>query len=221
MYLAGLVFLYWFVFFPHHSLNHLFYPFCFWSNKQCKPVLPADDDDLLYLFQSCENVFSAWNSLISKIPDLVRFDQTHIISTCLVHLHFCHVLALSRCARYPLALRGNTRNFPNEHGGPLASMTNARRPYVKLHVCLILNQTHKEKGLGLVKTSGSLGTPGFAPNAPLWLWKSLQAACVSKFANIYCKLLFLLLKSWLTHRDACKIVNTSHLPARPLSSSLG
>lgn len=72
-------------------------------------------------------------------------------------------------------------------------MTNARSPYAKPHVCLVLNQTHKKKGLGLVKTLGSLGTPGLAPlllSDSLTVKESLHAACVSEFANIYCDLLF-------------------------------
>lgn len=156
-------------------------------------------------------LFHAWNALISKIPDLVRFDQTHFISTCLVHLHFCHALALSRCARYPLAPRGNTRNFPNEHRGPLASMTNARRPYVKLHVCLILNQTHKEKGLGLVKTSGSLGTPGFAPSAPLWLWKKVSMLHVFQSLPTFTASCFFIVEI-LVDTQGC-LQNCQHIPS--------
>lgn len=110
--------------------------------------------------------------------------------------------------------------FLYEHWGPLASMTNSRGPYVKLHVCLILNQTHKKKGLGLVKTSGSLGTPGFAPLLLSDCERKSPCCMCFKVCQHLLQAAFLLLKSWLTHRDARKIVNTSHLPAHPLSCAL-
>lgn len=72
-------------------------------------------------------------------------------------------------------------------------MTNARRPYVKLHVCLILNQTlqKKKKMPWPCENLQIIGNTWFCPAAPLFPVKdSLLAAYVSKFSNIYCKMFF-------------------------------
>lgn len=59
--------------------------------------------------------------------------------------------------------------------GPFGIHDQRTQTDVQLHVCLIRSQTReKKKCLGLVKTSRSLGTPGFAPIAPLWPWKKVS-----------------------------------------------
>lgn len=110
-----------------------------------------------------------------KITDLVKPCQLWPNTSFLLALsnHHHHVLTfLSRCARCPLALGENTERT----GTPLASMTNARRPDVKLHVCLILNQTYKgKKRPWPCENLKIIGNTWLCPPiAPLWIWKKVS-----------------------------------------------
>lgn len=110
--------------------------------------------------------------------------------SCLPTFLSCPWLLIQMC-EIPFGSQSEPSQLFSTHRGPLASMTNACSPYGKLHVCLVLNQTHKKRTLALKEPQDHLEHLVLPPLLFFSCEKKwVLAAQSSHFDNIYWYLFF-------------------------------